>query len=190
MMSTMHDLRDDLQFPFKPSRMVRWLLLFLILGIGFAWMGWMSRDPHFYDRTSGRHAWFGELMHELPIGARVGLWFVLAMLALFGGGVFLRRWRSGLAPLRLSPQGITGFTKGVGLHQTTIAWNDISKVSVVQANLIITGAAVATGARKPKPPMIVVNTAMIGEKKPNKLLDRIAEYEPAFGAKWSPQNRR
>ncbi|OJY04158.1 MAG: hypothetical protein BGP04_01680 [Rhizobiales bacterium 62-17] len=169
-------MNEALHFPFKPFRMSLWLLLFLVLAGGFAWMAWLSLNPHFYDHPHGRHAWFGELMHDFPVSVRVGFWALLAAVTAFGGGIFLRRWLSGLSPLTLSAQGITGFSKGVGLKQMTIPWQEIGNVSVMKSNLTIAGTAVDTGGiRKPKPPAITVNTSMIGQK-PDKLLDRIAAY--------------
>ncbi len=68
-------MNEALHFPFKPFRMSLWLLLFLVLAGGFAWMAWLSSlNPHFYDHPHGRHAWFGELMHDLPVSVRVGFW--------------------------------------------------------------------------------------------------------------------
>lgn len=169
-------MRDELHFPFKSIRMSFWILLFLALAVGFATMAWLSLDAHFYDRSSGRYAWFGDLMRGFPLSVRVGFWILLAGVTAFGGWIFLRRWLSGLSPLTLSERGVTGFSKGIGLNQTTIPWHEISNISSINSNFTIAGTAVDTGGvRKPKPPTVTVNTSMIG-LKPQKLLDRITAY--------------
>ncbi|MDH7794779.1 MULTISPECIES: hypothetical protein [unclassified Beijerinckia] len=169
-------MSDVLNFPFKPIRMLLWLFLFFILTAGFLWMGWLSLSPHFYDHSNGRYAWFGDLMHSVPVPLRAGFWVLIAAVTALGGVVFLRRWLSGIPPLSLSAQGITGFSKGFGLKQTTIPWAELGDVSVMKSNLTIAGTAIDTGGiRKPKPPTISFNTSMIGQK-PNKLLERIADY--------------
>lgn len=173
-------MSDELRFPFKPLRMVLWLFLFLVLTIGFSWMGWLSLNPHFYDHSNGRYAWFGDLMHSIPVPARVGFWGLIAAVNILGGVIFLRRWLSGIPPLRLSAQGVTGFSKGFGLKQTTIPWAELGDVTVMKSNLTIAGTPVDTGGiRKPRAPSISLNTSMIGQK-PNKLLERIADYRNAL----------
>jgi hypothetical protein len=155
----------QLAFRFKPLRMTLWLILFATLTLGFLWMAYASLAPGFYDSAStGRHAWVGDMLGGLPVPARVGIWATLSALCGYFGFLLLQRWLSGLPVLAASPEGVTGFTKGIGLRQITIPWGEITRVEAIQSNLFVHGTAIDTGSvRRPKPPVVTANLSMMGE---------------------------
>jgi len=168
-------------FRFSPQRMTLWAFLFAVLTAGCLWMAWRSFDPHFYDHSTGRYAWAGDLLRDSPVWLRIGVWVACALLFALGGSTFLRRWISGIAPLVLSPQGITGFT-GAGLERCTIAWRDVGNISASRSNLIVNGTPVDQGGvRRPKAPTIAVNMAMIGEKFAL-LMEKIRGYHASLSS--------
>jgi hypothetical protein len=171
------------EFHYKPVKMILWTLLFALLVAGFFFMAYLSLNPAFYDmKQSNRYMWVGETLRSFPIWARVSIWVLLGLICVLGGSIFLRRWFSGLPPLVLSAQGITGFTKGFGLARLTIPWEEVTKVQALQSNAFIYGTVMDTGGiRKPKPPLVVVHLSMIGRKF-DVLIAEIASYRQRLSA--------
>jgi hypothetical protein len=170
------------EFNYRPVKMTLWMLLFLGLATGMFFMAYLSLNPSFYGvRTSGRYLWIDAFMNDLPLWARVGIWAVLGMICAFGSYIFGQRWLSGLPPLVLSAQGVTGFKKGIGLARLTIPWGEITKMQELQSNAFIYGTVIDSGGvRKPKPPHVVVHLGMIGRNFET-LLSEITDYNKKLG---------
>jgi hypothetical protein len=158
--------QNVLEFRFKPVRMSIWILGFALMTLGFAWMAYASLDPDMYNAfESRRYAWVSDMFESMPIWARVAIWAALALLCGWAGFSFVRRWMSGMPVLQASAQGLTGYSSGMGLRRVTMAWNDIETVQVANSNVIFRAKSnAAAGARKHKPPVIVANLSMIGER--------------------------
>jgi hypothetical protein len=170
------------EFNYRPVKMTLWMLLFLSLAAGMLFMAYLSLNPSFYAvRTSGRYLWVDGFMNDLPLWGRVGIWVFFGMICTLGGYIFGQRWLSGLPPLVLSAQGVTGFKKSMGLARLTIPWGEITRMQELQSNAFIYGTVIDTGGvRKPKSPHIIVHLGMIGRKF-DALLAEITEYHKKLG---------